>query len=412
MTSSEENITQWPPQLPLQKRKKYVHYEKLSFLMPIMEVPNTEDNLEDSEEAQSAVLTVTSASEMEPTSYQPPTIPNTSQPDAEEMSSDLGLGTSQSTNIIAGQSTGQQSGPSPVIADSSPQQHAGTQPRISTNTMRTVAQSIRGRRHRRYEDLRSLPDIIDTRIIHMMNSLIPESDGERFCRSLSPSLALVAPDRQDRLRASLITLISATQREPELIYCFEVIEQWRANPRGPHTNTTQQTVETQTEEHFSNFQLHPVVQQTHIQCQSSSMVTDVQIRPTVVPHQTGSLMTQRPSQQPTFVPQVPQQTPMQTSFNYPSIVSNVHRLTQMFQQPTMFLIIHNNSTFNNRLTQLTSHTHILSLFQHINMYHLHLVFHLLKQLPHYLFQVQQLLLVETLISHSLQHLLLCSKHIL
>ncbi|KAM4052151.1 uncharacterized protein ACNLHF_028266 [Anomaloglossus baeobatrachus] len=187
------------------KKKKYVHYEKLSFLMPIMEVPNTEDNLEDSEEAQSAVLTVTSASQMEPTSYQPPTIPNTSQPDAEEMSSDLGLGTSQSTNVIAGQSTGQQSGPSPVLAESSPQQHAGIQPRISTNTMRTVAQSIRGRRHRRYEDLRSLPDIINTRIIRMMNSLIPESDGERFCRSLSPSLALVAPDRQDRLRASLIT---------------------------------------------------------------------------------------------------------------------------------------------------------------------------------------------------------------
>ncbi|KAM4031516.1 uncharacterized protein ACNLHF_018952 isoform 1-T1 [Anomaloglossus baeobatrachus] len=73
------------------KKKKYVHYERLSFLMPIMEVPNTEDNLEDSEEAQSAVLTATSASEMEPTSYQPPTLPNTSQPDAEEMSSDLGL---------------------------------------------------------------------------------------------------------------------------------------------------------------------------------------------------------------------------------------------------------------------------------------------------------------------------------
>ncbi|KAM4025056.1 uncharacterized protein ACNLHF_025721 [Anomaloglossus baeobatrachus] len=194
------------------------------------------DNLEDSEEAQSAVLTATSASEMDPTSYQPPKIPNTSQPDAEEMSSDLGLGTSQSTTVIPGQSTGQQSGPSPVLAESSPQQHAGTQPRITTNTMRTVAQSICGRRHRRYEDLRSLLDIIDTRIIHMMNSLIPESDGKRFCGSLSPSLALVAPDRQDRLRASLITLISATQREPEPIYCFEVIEQWRANPLG-HTQT-------------------------------------------------------------------------------------------------------------------------------------------------------------------------------
>ncbi|KAM4041538.1 guanine nucleotide-binding protein G(I)/G(S)/G(O) subunit gamma-4 isoform 2-T3 [Anomaloglossus baeobatrachus] len=310
--------------------------------MPIMEVvPNTEDNLEDSEEAQSAVLTATSASEMELTSYQPSPIPNTSQPDAEEMSSDLGLGTCQSTNVIAGQSTGQQSGPSPVLAESSPQQHAGTQPRISTNTMRTVAQSIRGRRHRRYEDLRSLPDIIDTRILHMMNSLIPESDGERFCRSLSPSLALVAPDRQGRLRASLITLISATQREPEPIYCFEVIEQWRANPRGPHTNATQQTVETQIDEHFSNFQLNPVVQQTHIQCPSSSMVTDVQIRPTVVPHQTGTLMTQRPSQHPTFVPQIPQQTPMQTSFNYPSIGSNVHRLPQMIQQPTAYHVPNN-----------------------------------------------------------------------
>ncbi|KAM4041946.1 uncharacterized protein ACNLHF_012845 isoform 1-T1 [Anomaloglossus baeobatrachus] len=352
------------------KKKKYVHYERLSFLMLIMEVPNTEDNLEDSEEAPSAVLTATSASEMELTSYQPPTIPNTSQPDAEEMSSDLGLGTSQSTNVIPGQSTEQQSDPSPVLAESSPQQHAGTQPRITTNTMRTVAQSIRGRRHRRYEDLRSLPDIIDTRIIHMMNSLIPESDGERFCRSLSPSLALVAPDRQDRLRASLITLISATQREPEPIYCFEVIEQWRANPRGPHTNTTQQTVETQTDEHYSNFQLNPVVQQTHIQCPSSSMGSDVQIRPTIVPHQTGTLMTQRPSQQPSFVPQVPQQTPMQTSFNYPSIVSNVHRLPQMFQQPTSYHVPNNpqqqyfqHQTYSTNFTY--THTQPLPTHQHV-----------------------------------------------
>ncbi|KAM4043724.1 uncharacterized protein ACNLHF_013990 [Anomaloglossus baeobatrachus] len=182
------------------RKRRYVYYQQISFLAPILEVTQTEDNLDDSDDQPTAgpSATATSASEQEPgrEDSENPEI----QQDAATESHEGGTESAQ-TNTQAS-STQQTTTPA-------------TQSTQTNVLPRFAPQPLRARRIRRPEEMRSLPEIIDTRIIHIMNTLIPETDAERFCRSLSSSLTKIPSDRQERVRAAMLTLLSASQAEQE-----------------------------------------------------------------------------------------------------------------------------------------------------------------------------------------------------
>ncbi|KAM4041544.1 uncharacterized protein ACNLHF_012547 [Anomaloglossus baeobatrachus] len=197
------------------RKRRYVYFEQLEFLRPIMEVTQTDDNLDDSDENPSAAQSApaTSASEVEQTNTNNPESQNSGNQNTENISSEAGpqSTTNQATNTP--QDTTTNIPPSSIQISGS---------RIQTST-------YRARRLRRPKDFRSLPEIIDTRVMSIMNSLLPENDTERFCRSLAPYLSKVHSDNQERLRAAILTLISACQTNPLPNHVLLAIEQWRTN---------------------------------------------------------------------------------------------------------------------------------------------------------------------------------------
>ncbi|XP_069601743.1 uncharacterized protein [Ranitomeya imitator] len=72
-----------------------------------------------------------------------------------------------------------------------------------------------------------LPELIDARVLSILNSMTPENSVDRFCRSLSPCLSKVPDGRQERVRAAVLTLIAANQGEQEPNQVLGPIEQWR-----------------------------------------------------------------------------------------------------------------------------------------------------------------------------------------
>ncbi|XP_075180996.1 uncharacterized protein LOC142251834 [Anomaloglossus baeobatrachus] len=174
------------------RKRRYVYYEQISFLAPILEVTQTEDNLDESDDEPTAgpSATATSASEQEP-AREDIEIPETQQDAATESHEG---GTESAQTNTQGSSTQQTTTPA-------------TQATQTNVLPRFAPQPLRARRIRRPEEMRSLPEIIDTRIIHIMNTLIPETDAERFCRSLSTSLTKIPSDRQERERAAMLTLL-------------------------------------------------------------------------------------------------------------------------------------------------------------------------------------------------------------
>ncbi|KAM4053001.1 uncharacterized protein ACNLHF_005816 [Anomaloglossus baeobatrachus] len=165
------------------RKRRYIYYEQISFLAPILEVTQTEDNLDESDDEPTAgpSATATSASEQEP-AREDIEIPETQQDAANESHEG---GTESAQTNTQGSSTQQTTTPA-------------TQSTQTNVLPRFAPQPLRARRIRRPEEMRSLPEIIDTRIIHIMNTLIPETDAERFCRSLSTSLTKIPSDRQER----------------------------------------------------------------------------------------------------------------------------------------------------------------------------------------------------------------------
>ncbi|XP_075195026.1 uncharacterized protein LOC142295821 [Anomaloglossus baeobatrachus] len=184
------------------RKRRYVYYEQISFLAPILEVTQTEDNLDDSDEQPTAgpSATATSASEQEPGREDSEN--QEIQQDAAAATDSHEGGTESAQTNTQGSSTQQTTTPA-------------TQSTQTNVLPRFAPQPLRARRIRRPEEMRSLPEIIDTRIIHIMNTLIPETDAERFCRSLSTSLTKIPSDRQERVRAAMLTLLSASQAEQE-----------------------------------------------------------------------------------------------------------------------------------------------------------------------------------------------------
>ncbi|XP_075199916.1 uncharacterized protein LOC142302694 [Anomaloglossus baeobatrachus] len=204
------------------RKRRYVYYEQISFLAPILEVTQTEDNLDETDDEPTAgpSATATSASEQEP-AREDIEIPETQQ-DAANDSHEGGTESAQ-TNT-QGSSTQQTTTPA-------------TQSTQTNVLPRFAPQPLRARRIRRPEEMRSLPEIIDTRIIHIMNTLIPETDAERFCRSLSNSLTKIPSDRQERVRKdksendrTLIYLLKDSQPPGENI----PLEMIQVNAGQPH----------------------------------------------------------------------------------------------------------------------------------------------------------------------------------
>ncbi|KAM4038362.1 uncharacterized protein ACNLHF_016674 [Anomaloglossus baeobatrachus] len=223
------------------RKRRYVYYEQISFLAPILEVTQTEDNLDESDDEPTAgpSATATSASEQEP-AREDIEIPETQQ-DAANDSHEGGTESAQ-TNT-QGSSTQQTTTPA-------------TQSTQTNVLPRFAPQPLRARRIRRPEEMRSLPEIIDTRIIHIMNTLIPETDAERFCRSLSTSLTKIPSDRQERVRAAMLILLSASQAEQEPINCNLKIfkddfnKQWKKDCSKYVPNTTCTVPETSEKDKF------------------------------------------------------------------------------------------------------------------------------------------------------------------
>ncbi|KAM4041662.1 uncharacterized protein ACNLHF_012651 [Anomaloglossus baeobatrachus] len=218
------------------RKRRYVYYEQISFLAPILEVTQTEDNLDDSDEQPTAgpSATATSASEQEPGREDSEN--QEIQQDAAAATDSHEGGTESAQTNTQGSSTQQTTTPA-------------TQSTQTNVLPRFAPQPLRARRIRRPEEMRSLPEIIDTRIIHIMNTLIPETDAERFCRSLSTSLTKIPSDRQERVRAAMLTLLSASQAEQEPVRVYEAIENWRTIMQQhtvPNTTDNPNTIATQT----------------------------------------------------------------------------------------------------------------------------------------------------------------------
>ncbi|XP_077110461.1 uncharacterized protein LOC143769327 [Ranitomeya variabilis] len=73
-----------------------------------------------------------------------------------------------------------------------------------------------------------LPELIDARVLSILNSMTPETAVDRCCCSLSPCLGKVPDGRQERVRAAILTIIAASQGEQEPNQVLGSIEQWRA----------------------------------------------------------------------------------------------------------------------------------------------------------------------------------------
>ncbi|KAM4052389.1 uncharacterized protein ACNLHF_001306 [Anomaloglossus baeobatrachus] len=269
------------------RKRRYVYYEQISFLAPILEVTQTEDNLDESDDEPTAgpSATATSASEQEP-AREDIEIPETQQDAATESHEG---GTESAQTNTQGSSTQQTTTPA-------------TQSTQTNVLPRFAPQPLRARRIRRPEEMRSLPEIIDTRIIHIMNTLIPETDAERFCRSLSTSLTKIPSDRQERVRAAMLTLLSASQAEQEPVRVYEAIENWRTIMQQhtvPNTTDNQNTISTQTTM-ATVIVNNPLLQQSGQPSMASSTLFPTPIRQGYVATNTGALSTVQSatSQQP------------------------------------------------------------------------------------------------------------------
>ncbi|XP_077137226.1 uncharacterized protein LOC143798431 [Ranitomeya variabilis] len=201
-----------------------------------MELNQTDDNLEDSDESPTATsMPGTSASETEaPADPTPTTQPDDQVSDAAETSTDGGPGSTQtaapSTSQTAAPSTSQTTAPSTsqTASQSNSQTAPAPQAASTANLPMYLTHSLRDRRSRRQEQPRMLPELIDARVLSILNSMTPETAVDRFCRSLSPCLGKVPDGRQERVRAAILTLIDASQGEQEPNQVLGPIEQWRA----------------------------------------------------------------------------------------------------------------------------------------------------------------------------------------
>ncbi|XP_069605389.1 proteoglycan 4-like [Ranitomeya imitator] len=173
----------------------------------------------------------------------PTTQPDEQVSDAAETSTDAGPGSTQtaapstsqttapSTSQTATPSTSQTAAPSTsqTTAPSTSQTAAPAPQTASTaNLPMYLTHTLRDRRTRRQEQPRMLPELIDARVLSILNSMTPENAVDRFCRSLSPCLGKVPDGRQERVRAAILTFIAASQGEQEPNQVLGPIEQWRA----------------------------------------------------------------------------------------------------------------------------------------------------------------------------------------
>ncbi|XP_073432484.1 uncharacterized protein [Dendrobates tinctorius] len=182
------------------------------------------DNLNGSDDSPTPdrSLACTSTSETKPPANPtPPTQPEQVS-DAGEASTDAAQGSTQQS----GEATSQAAAPAPHAASTS--SAPATQAGSTANVPRYLAHTLRDQRNRRHEDTQMFPELIDARVLSILNSLTPENSVERFCRSLSHSLAKVPEERQERVRTAILTLIAACQGEQEPNHVLGPIEQWRA----------------------------------------------------------------------------------------------------------------------------------------------------------------------------------------
>ncbi|KAM4022680.1 uncharacterized protein ACNLHF_027698 [Anomaloglossus baeobatrachus] len=190
----------------------------------MMEVTQNEDNFEESEEQPSATQSpsATSASEVRPSLPNRQAVQTQENQQLEQDSTEADVESTMPPN---------QSTTLPIASTVTPST-------ISTSVHRYNPSTLRVQRRRRSEDIRSLPEIIDTQIMNIMNSLIPETDAERFCPSLAPSLAKVPCEHQDRVRAAILTLISACQTTPLPNHVLLSIEQWQTQFHSSNQDVT------------------------------------------------------------------------------------------------------------------------------------------------------------------------------
>ncbi|XP_075172144.1 uncharacterized protein LOC142243826 [Anomaloglossus baeobatrachus] len=310
------------------RKRRYVYYEQISFLAPILEVTQTEDNLDESDDEPTAgpSATATSASEQEP-GREDIEIPETQQDAATESHEG---GTESAQTNTQGSSTQQTTTPA-------------TQATQTNVLPRFAPQPLRARRIRRPEEMRSLPEIIDTRIIHIMNTLIPETDAERFCRSLSTSLTKIPSDRQERVRAAMLTLLSASQAEQEPVRVYEAIENWRTIMQQhtvPNTTDNQNTISTQTTM-ATVIVNNPLLQQSGQPSIASSTLFPTPIRQGYVATNTGALSTVQSatSQQPmNYMNLQPTQTT--SYFTQPTNIGGLPNLFPGSTYPQSFMMPH------------------------------------------------------------------------
>ncbi|XP_075204210.1 uncharacterized protein LOC142310575 [Anomaloglossus baeobatrachus] len=310
------------------RKRRYVYYEQISFLAPILEVTQTEDNLDESDDEPTAgpSATATSASEQEP-AREDIEIPETQQDAATESHEG---GTESAQTNTQGSSTQQTTTPA-------------TQSTQTNVLPRFAPQPLRARRIRRPEEMRSLPEIIDTRIIHIMNTLIPETDAERFCRSLSTSLTKIPSDRQERVRAAMLTLLSASQAEQEPVRVYEAIENWRTIMQQhtvPNTTDNQNTISTQTTM-ATVIVNNPLLQQSGQPSMASSTLFPTPIRQGYVATNTGALSTVQSatSQQPlNYMNLQPTQTT--SYFTQPTNIGGLPNLFPGSTYPQSFMMPH------------------------------------------------------------------------
>ncbi|XP_077137128.1 uncharacterized protein LOC143795551 [Ranitomeya variabilis] len=194
-----------------------------------MELNQTVDNLVDSDESPTAAASApcTSASETDHTAEACQTTQPQQPSAAGETSTEGMIGSSQ---IPTEQPSQASSAPAPQASQAA-----------SNIPPRYIPPSVRGRRSRRHEEIRMLPEAIDARVLHILNSMTPESDVDRFCHSLSPCLAKVPTQRQERVRAAMLTLLAASQGENEPNQVLSPIEQWRTDQNHTQLTTTAST---------------------------------------------------------------------------------------------------------------------------------------------------------------------------
>ncbi|XP_077155934.1 uncharacterized protein LOC143818538 [Ranitomeya variabilis] len=210
------------------RKRKYVYFWNFEFLCPVMELNQTVDNLDDSDESPTAAASApcTSASETDQTAEASQTTQPQQPSDAGETTTEGMLGSSQITTEQPSQAS---SAPAPQASQASS----------------TIPPRVRGRRSRRHEEIRMLPEAIDARVLHILNSMTPESDVDHFCHSLSPSLAKVPTQRQERVRAAMLTLLAASHGENEPNQVISPIEQWHSDQNQTQLTTTASTQQEQ-----------------------------------------------------------------------------------------------------------------------------------------------------------------------